>query len=148
EQGEKIAPYVFKLTDTKSLERYLKRERITYEVYYLEGTKNKNVEVNPFEKKLTEKTLVENVENNTNINQEPRDKKRSLEEEENKKNIRPNKKPLLETEKINSNPDINQESRGQKRALSEEEEGDSRPNKKPALEIKTNEDHEPAKSEV
>src|SRR5215203_6881215 len=33
EQGEKIAPYIFKLTDTKSLQTYLDKERITYEIY-------------------------------------------------------------------------------------------------------------------
>ena len=29
EQGEKIAPYIFKLADTKSLQTYLVKERIT-----------------------------------------------------------------------------------------------------------------------
>jgi len=33
EQGEKIAPYVFKINDTQTLEAYLKKERITYEIY-------------------------------------------------------------------------------------------------------------------
>ena len=33
EQGEKIAPYIFKLEDTKSLQIYLDKERITYEIY-------------------------------------------------------------------------------------------------------------------
>ena len=33
EQGEKIAPYVFKLTETKSLQTYLDKEKITYEIY-------------------------------------------------------------------------------------------------------------------
>ena len=33
EQGEKIAPYIFKLTDTKSLQAYLNKERINYEIY-------------------------------------------------------------------------------------------------------------------
>jgi len=33
EQGEKIAPYIFKLADTKSLQTYLDKERITYEIY-------------------------------------------------------------------------------------------------------------------
>jgi hypothetical protein len=33
EQGEKVAPYVFKLTATDTLEKYLKREKITYEIY-------------------------------------------------------------------------------------------------------------------
>jgi hypothetical protein len=33
EQGEKIAPYVFKLTNIQNLQEYLKRERIKYETY-------------------------------------------------------------------------------------------------------------------
>ena len=33
EQGEKIAPYIFNLADTKSLQTYLDKERITYEIY-------------------------------------------------------------------------------------------------------------------
>src|SRR5438270_8676617 len=32
-QGEKIAPYVFKLSDTKAIQEYLDKERITYEIY-------------------------------------------------------------------------------------------------------------------
>jgi len=33
EQGEKIAPYIFKLLDTKAIQEYLDKERITYEIY-------------------------------------------------------------------------------------------------------------------
>jgi len=33
EQGEKIAPYVFKVSDTKAIQEYLDKERITYEIY-------------------------------------------------------------------------------------------------------------------
>ena len=33
QQGEKIAPYVFKLCDTKTIQEYLDKERITYEIY-------------------------------------------------------------------------------------------------------------------
>ena len=33
ERGEKIAPYVFKISDTKAIKEYLDRERITYEIY-------------------------------------------------------------------------------------------------------------------
>ena len=36
EQGEKIAPYIFKINDTQTLETYLKKERITYEIYHEE----------------------------------------------------------------------------------------------------------------
>ena len=33
EQGEKIASYIFKINDTQTLEAYLRKERITYEIY-------------------------------------------------------------------------------------------------------------------
>jgi len=33
EQGEKIAPYVFKLKSTQNIKEYLDRERIIYEIY-------------------------------------------------------------------------------------------------------------------
>jgi len=33
ERGEKIAPYVFKISDTKAIREYLDKERITYEIY-------------------------------------------------------------------------------------------------------------------
>src|SRR4051812_17553178 len=33
EQGEKIAPYVFKISDTKAIQEYLDKEKITYEIY-------------------------------------------------------------------------------------------------------------------
>ncbi len=33
EQGEKIAPYIFKINDIQTLEAYLRKERITYEIY-------------------------------------------------------------------------------------------------------------------
>jgi hypothetical protein len=33
EQGEKFAPYIFKLAETKSLQAYLDKERNTYEIY-------------------------------------------------------------------------------------------------------------------
>ena len=34
EQGEKIAPYIFKINDTQTLEAYLRKEKITYEIYH------------------------------------------------------------------------------------------------------------------
>ena len=33
EQGEKIAPYIFKINDTQTLQEYLNQEKITYEIY-------------------------------------------------------------------------------------------------------------------
>ena len=32
-QGEKIAPYVFKINNTQTLQEYLNKEKITYEIY-------------------------------------------------------------------------------------------------------------------
>ena len=32
-QGEKIAPYVFKINNTQTLQEYLDQEKITYEIY-------------------------------------------------------------------------------------------------------------------
>ena len=42
EQGEKIAPQIFKINETYSLETYLRKERIIYEIYQ-EGRKIINV---------------------------------------------------------------------------------------------------------
>jgi hypothetical protein len=36
EQGEKIAPYIFKINDTQTIETYLRKEKITYEIYHEE----------------------------------------------------------------------------------------------------------------
>ena len=33
EQGEKIATYIFKINNTKTLQKYLDKEKITYEIY-------------------------------------------------------------------------------------------------------------------
>ena len=33
EQGEKIAPYIFKINDTQTLQEYLDQEKITYKIY-------------------------------------------------------------------------------------------------------------------
>ena len=62
EQGEKIAPYIFKLTDTKSLQTYLDKERITY-VIYQEERKIINTK---------KRTLTQN-------HKEPRKKRKSVE---------------------------------------------------------------------
>ena len=45
EQGEKIAPYVFKISKTKAIQEYLDKERITYEIYqqlYVNSNKSTN----------------------------------------------------------------------------------------------------------
>src|SRR5215204_119383 len=33
EQGEKVAPYIFKPRNTQSIKKYLDQEKITYEIY-------------------------------------------------------------------------------------------------------------------
>ncbi|KAG9287626.1 hypothetical protein G9A89_023976 [Geosiphon pyriformis] len=46
EQGEKIAPYVFKVSDTKAIQEYLDKERITYEIYlqlYVNSNRSINI---------------------------------------------------------------------------------------------------------
>ena len=60
-QGEKIAPYVFKINDTKALQEYLDKEKITYEIYQ------------------EERKIINNKRALTPANDEPR-KKRKLEE--------------------------------------------------------------------
>ena len=45
EQGEKIAPYVFKISDTKAIKEYLDKERITYEIYQSSIV----IEINPYQ---------------------------------------------------------------------------------------------------
>ena len=62
EQGEKIAPYIFKLADTKSLQTYLDKERITYEIYQEE---RKIIDIK-------KRTLTQN-------HKEPRKKRKSVE---------------------------------------------------------------------
>src|SRR5215472_16456555 len=50
ERGEKIAPYVFKVSDTKAIQEYLDKERITYEIYqqlYI-NTVDSNRSINTF----------------------------------------------------------------------------------------------------
>src|SRR5215468_9620216 len=47
EQGQKIAPYVFKVSDTKAIQEYLDKERITYEIYQqLFNSNNSNTGIN------------------------------------------------------------------------------------------------------
>jgi len=44
EQGEKVAPYVFKVSDTKAIQEYLDKERITYEIHQqLHDRSNKSI---------------------------------------------------------------------------------------------------------
>jgi hypothetical protein len=61
EQGEKIAPYVFKLSDTKTIEEYLDKERITYEIYLEEptGVAKKRVSSEAYRKHMKKRKIVE-----------------------------------------------------------------------------------------
>jgi hypothetical protein len=48
EQGEKIAPYIFKLKSTQTIKEYLDQEQITYEIYHEERIEK------PLKRTLTE----------------------------------------------------------------------------------------------
>ena len=41
EQGEKIAPYIFKLESVETVKKYLEKERIKYETYQEEKNESK-----------------------------------------------------------------------------------------------------------
>jgi hypothetical protein len=41
EQGEKIAPYIFKLESVEAIKKYLEKERIKYETYQEEKNESK-----------------------------------------------------------------------------------------------------------
>ena len=56
EQGEKIAPYIFKINDTQTLEAYLKKERITYEIYQQERVFKRLLENSSKESRKKRKT--------------------------------------------------------------------------------------------
>lgn len=43
EQGEKITPYIFKLTNTKNIGNYLEQEQINYEIYQKKENKIKSI---------------------------------------------------------------------------------------------------------
>jgi hypothetical protein len=58
EEGEKIAPYIFKLTETKTLQAYLDKERITYEIYQ-EGRIFKRMQENSDKKSSKKRKLTE-----------------------------------------------------------------------------------------
>jgi len=61
EQGEKIAPYIFKLSDTKTIEEYLDKERITYEIYLESptGTAKTRVSSEAYRKPMKKRKIVE-----------------------------------------------------------------------------------------
>src|SRR3954470_15950937 len=55
EQGEKIAPYIFKISDTKTIREYLDKERITYEIYQEEKIIKRSLENSNQESRKKEK---------------------------------------------------------------------------------------------
>jgi len=62
EQGEKIAPYIFKIKNTQTLEAYLRKEKITYEIYQEERKiiTNKRTLTPTYEKPKKKRKLEEN----------------------------------------------------------------------------------------
>ena len=51
-QGEKIAPYVFKLKSMQTIKEYLDQEQITYEIYHEEGQKKLSSEKKQIKTKI------------------------------------------------------------------------------------------------
>lgn len=54
EQGEKVAPYVFKVNDTKKMAEYLEKEQIIYETYVEEKVIKEIQEKNKERKNIKE----------------------------------------------------------------------------------------------
>jgi hypothetical protein len=63
EQGEKIAPYIFKLSNTKAIKQYLDKERITYEVYQEERPEKslKRTLAEPFQREPRKRQKLEEL---------------------------------------------------------------------------------------
>ena len=74
-QGEKIAPYVFKINDTQTLQEYLDQEKITYEIYQEERKiisikkrkQDNDVLLQNKRSKFLEKKLMRVSEHNNNV---------------------------------------------------------------------------------
>ena len=80
EQGEKIAPYVFKITDTEVIKEYLDKERITYEIYQ-QLYVNSNRSINTVHQDISgrsQKELNSKKRELPETPQEPRKKKKNL----------------------------------------------------------------------
>jgi hypothetical protein len=84
EQGEKIAPYVFKLSDTKAIQEYLEKERITYEIYQqLSLNSNSNRSIKGFYQDTSGRSQWELSSKKRELpetSQEPRKKRKTYEE--------------------------------------------------------------------
>ena len=86
EQGEKIAPYVFKVSGTKTIQEYLDKERITYEIYqqlYV-NSNNSNKSINTAHQedisRRSQQELNSKKRELPETHQEPRKKRKSSEE--------------------------------------------------------------------
>ena len=55
ERGKKIAPYIFKVSDTKAIREYLDKERITYKIYQEERIVKQSLENSNQESRKKEK---------------------------------------------------------------------------------------------
>ena len=58
-QGEKIAPYVFKINNTQTLQEYLDQEKITYEIYQERKIINHKQTLTPYDEPKKKRKLEE-----------------------------------------------------------------------------------------
>src|SRR5215469_7517894 len=83
EQGEKIAPYIFKVSDTKTIQEYLDKEGITYEIYQqLHDCSNKSINLS-YQKDTSgpsQGELNSKKRELSETSQEPRKKRKTSEE--------------------------------------------------------------------
>src|SRR5437763_13154567 len=83
EQGEKIAPYVFKVSDTKAIQEYLDKEKIIYEIYQrLDVSSNRNINITYQEdvSGRSQQELNSKKRELPETSQEPRKKRKTSEE--------------------------------------------------------------------
>ena len=83
QQGEKIAPYVFKVSDTKAIQEYLDKERITYEIYqqlYVNSNKSINTAHQEDISRQSQQELNSKKRELPETPQEPRKKRKTSEE--------------------------------------------------------------------
>ena len=83
EQGEKIAPYIFKVSDTKAIQEYLDKERITYEIYqqlYVNSNKSINTARQEDISGRSQQELNSKKRELPETSQEPRKKRKTSEE--------------------------------------------------------------------
>ena len=79
EQGEKIAPYVFKVSDTKAIQEYLNTEKITYEIYqqsYVNSNRSINTTYQEDISGRSQQELISKKRELPETSQEPRKKRK------------------------------------------------------------------------